>query len=71
ARYWLHWVDESGQVYQGFDANIQLWKATGSPRLAALAAHPWVRPLGELCYRGFAWARHPIGKIWKLFFRKI
>lgn len=67
ARYWLHWVDDSGRVLQGYEANIAMWRATGSRRLAAVADHAWVRPVGRLVYRGFARFRHPIGRLWRSF----
>ncbi|WP_420550863.1 thiol-disulfide oxidoreductase DCC family protein [Litorivicinus lipolyticus] len=63
ARYWLHWIDQDGQVFQGYEANLKMWHATGRVRLARVAGHPWVRPLGELWYRLFARLRHPIGAL--------
>lgn len=63
ANYWLHWVDADGRVFRGYDANLKMWEAAGQKRLAAFAAHPWIRPLGSVFYQWFAKFRHPIGRL--------
>ena len=65
AQYWLHWVDENGVVFRGYDANLKMWHAAGQTRLAAFAGHPWVRPAGQLAYSVFAKLRHPLGRLFK------
>ena len=62
AQYWLHWVDEDGRVYQGYEANLKMWRAAGY-RFVGFAEHPWVAPMGRLFYRAFARFRGPLGRV--------
>jgi len=61
AEYWLHWVDAEGRVYQGYEANLQMWRAAGY-RFVRFAEHPWVAPVGRLVYVAFAKFRGPLGR---------
>ena len=62
AQYWLHWMDSEGRIYQGYEANVMMWKAANKP-WASVAGHPWVAPVGRLVYKAFARFRGPLGNI--------
>jgi len=61
AQYYLHWVDQDGRVWRGYEANLKMWRAAGY-RFVGIAEHPWVAPIGRLFYGAFARFRGPLGK---------
>ena len=65
AEYWLHWVDEEGRIYRGYEANLKMWRACGY-RFVGVAEHPWVAPVGRLLYVAFAKFRGPLGRGYEL-----